>query len=89
VGIARRPDFIFSPRAAGPDHVSGRAPLSFEAADMETAALVTRNGVKCATVEIGTAAVLTAALPPLCVRVRMEVAKTTMAGDHQAPLWCP
>jgi len=45
----------------------------------------------CATAEIGTAAVLAAALPSLCVRVRAAVATTT-AGDHRAPLgrpWAP
>jgi len=82
VGIARRPAFIVTLRAAGPDHLSGRVPISVAATDMETAAPVTSNGGKCGTVEIGTAAVLTAASPTLCVRVRVEVATTTTARDH-------
>jgi len=56
---------------------------------METTTTVTSNGAKCGTVGIGTAAVLTAALPALRVRIRVAVAATPTAGDPRAPLGCP
>jgi len=86
VGIARRPDFVVPQRTAGPYHFSGRTPLSVAAADMETATTATSSGGKCGIAAIGTAAVLTAALPALRVRIRVAVATTTTAGDPRAPL---
>jgi len=88
VVIARPPAFVVRQRAGGPDHLSGRNPLSVAAADMENATIVTNSGGKCDTAAIGTAPVFTAALPALCVRIRAAVATAT-AGDNRAPLGCP
>jgi len=88
VVIARPPAFVVRQRAGGPDHLSGRTPLSVAASDMETATTVTNNGGKCDTAAIGRTPVFTAALPALCVRIRAVVATTT-AGDNRAPLGCP
>ena len=91
VGIARPPALVVPHRAGDPGHLIGLTPLSVAAADMASATTVSSNAGMCATAAIGTAAVLAAALPALCARVRAAVATTT-AGDHQAPLcrpWAP
>jgi len=76
------------PQSGDPGHLRGLTPLSVAAADMASATTVSSYDGTCATAEIGTAAVLAAALPALCVRVRVAVATTT-AGDHRSPLGRP
>ena len=50
---------------------------------------MTSSRGKCGTAATGTAAVLTAALPALRVRIRVAVATKTTAGKPRAPLGCP
>jgi len=88
LGIARLPDLAVPQRVGDPGQLSGLTPISVVATDMESVTTVSSYEGTCATAAIGTAAVLPAAVPALCMRIRVAVATTT-AGDRRAALGRP